>query len=91
MQPITLLENVYTNSYYKHPESYGARLVEAIRDYKFPNGQPLNILKAVTILGAIGELKDLGHCNTNQYNQVIKNLVSLSGYSKDELLDRLAI
>lgn len=89
MQPITLLEKVYNTAYHTNRDSYGARLVEAIRDYKFSNGQPLNIIKAMVILDAVSTLKGLGHCNTNQYNQVLKNLVSLSGYSKEELLHKL--
>ena len=91
MQVIQLLENVYTNAYNNHPESYGAKLVAAIKDYKYSNGMPLNILKAVTIYNAVNDLVSVNQATNEDLRCLLNRLVIKTGYSREELLERVAI
>ena len=88
---ITLLEDVYNEAWENCADSYGCRLVEAIRDYKYPNGQPLNILKAVHIYKAVETLKEYNRCNDEDLRCLLNRLVRKTGYSRDELLERINI
>lgn len=88
---ITLLESVYDHAWKNHPESYGAKLVEAIRDYKYSNGQPLNILKAVYIYEAVESMIEHGQATKEDTRCLLNRLVRKTGYSRDEILDRVSI
>lgn len=88
MKVLNTLQAAYNNAYINHPSSYGAKVVEAIRDYKFNNGQPLNILKAVYLLDAVNSMLDLGQCTKAEYKQFLDNLEAITGYSKRVLRER---
>lgn len=88
---ITALENVYDHAWKTHPDSYGAKLVEAIRDYKYPNGQPLNILKAVYIYKAVESMKEYDMSDDEDLRCLLNRLVRKTGYTRDEILERVTI
>lgn len=87
MRTIRLLRNVYNDS----PENtYGEKLSRALQDFCYPNGA-LNVLQAVYVLKAVKALVELGQTNNNEYNQILNRAAIITGYSKHELLERVAI
>ena len=82
---------VYKKSWHDKPESKGARLFEACKDALYPNGMPLNVLKAVTIMENVRYLIDIKTITEIDYNNLVKYLSDLSGYSVTELNNRLQL
>lgn len=87
-QVLNMIKKVYSQS---PDDSWGGRVLRSIQDYNYPNGMPLNILKAVTLIDCLGQLVDLGHCSKSVYESVLNDCVTMSGYSREELLERVAI
>lgn len=87
-QVFNMIKNVYSDA----PQgSYGNIVCNAIQDFNYPNGQPLNILKAIYLLRCLRELVTLGTISKGIYQSVFNDCVIFTGYNRKELLDRIYV
>ena len=68
----------------KHNLSSNTQLSYALQDYNYPNGQLLNILKAMYIYTAVSNIADHGDLRC-----LLNRLVRKTGYTRKELIDRI--
>ena len=67
---ITTIYKIYKEAWLNHPNSPGAKLHEAARDYLLPNGMPLLKIKGVWLLDEAQSYVELGTISQDTYKEL---------------------
>lgn len=85
-----VFRKLYNEAWHNKPDSHGAKLYQACNDAVYTNGQPLNVLKACMILNDAKMFAEVGSITKTEYNNLVFDIASVTAYTKQELLGRIA-
>ena len=88
---MNILETL-NKAYQEAPQgSEGEMFTRAYKDFKFSNGQPLNILKAMIILKTVAPLVEVGVVEQVELDGLISHMEFITGYNQTEIRDRMGV